>query len=139
MTRKLPSLFGSLVLAALLVAAPSGNALAELTGQVDLEHLGIAFTVPDQWQGQLMDAAVVLGGLREPGLILLLPHEHATLDDLRREASAGIAEVGTSCTSRRAAPIWTASVISGSVRTIPTATGRAVASASRPQSRGPAG
>ncbi len=96
MTRKLHPLFGSLVLAALLVAAPPGNARAELTGHVDLEHLGIAFTVPDQWQGQLMDAGVVLGGLREPGLILLLPHEHATLDDLRREASAGIAEEGVS-------------------------------------------
>lgn len=96
MTRKLHSHFGSLLLAALLVAAPPGNARAELTGRVDLEHLGIAFTVPDQWQGRLMDAAVVLGGLREPGLILLLPHEHATLDHLRREASAGIAEEGVS-------------------------------------------
>jgi hypothetical protein len=77
------------MLAALLQVAP---ARAQLSGQVDLAELGIAFTIPDKWVGQLTDEAFVMGGLEEPGLILMIQHHYRTLDEVRAEARKGIDE-----------------------------------------------
>ena len=82
----LPAVLALLALLALL-AVP---AAAQLSGQVDLDEIGVAFTIPEKWVGQLMDEAFVMGGLEEPGLILMVQHEYDTLDEIRAEAGKGI-------------------------------------------------
>lgn len=94
MNNTLPTLIASVAVAAVLLTVPLHGARAELTGRVDLEPLGVAFTVPEQWQGQRAEGMVVLGGQREPGLILLFQHAHESLEDIRREASGGIVDEG---------------------------------------------
>ncbi len=75
-----------------LAMMPADRLYAELTGRVELEQLGVAFSVPDQWRGQFGDAAIILGGLQEPGLILLVQHEYSSLEEIEREARTGISE-----------------------------------------------
>lgn len=79
-----------------LAIMPADRLYAELTGRVELEQFGVAFTVPDQWRGQLGDEAVILGGLQEPGLIILVQHEYSSLEDIEREARSGINDDGIS-------------------------------------------
>ena len=78
----------------LLLSLPVAQAGAQLTGQVDLEQIGVSFTIPDRWVGQLDDQAFVMGGQEEPGLILMVLHEFETLEEIRREAGQGIDDGG---------------------------------------------
>lgn len=83
---------GAVVIIGLLSGGP---AAAQLTGRVDVAELGLSFMVPEQWVGQFTEDAFVMGGLQEPGLILIMPHEYDSLDEMRREAQQGISEGAT--------------------------------------------
>lgn len=70
---------------------------SQTTGKVDLPNLGISFTIPEGWVGQLTDEAYVMGSNTEPGLVLMTAHKYSSLDELRTQAKAGIQdENGTS-------------------------------------------
>lgn len=65
---------------------------SQMTGKITLEHVGVEFTIPDGWIGQLTDAGIVLGSQTEAGAVMLTQHESNSLESLRQEAMKGIQE-----------------------------------------------
>ncbi len=67
------------------------------TGQPDKvknDEWGMRFTVPAGWTSRLTESGYVIGSNTEKGLILLLPNEAASLEEIRRGAREGITEAG---------------------------------------------
>lgn len=70
---------------------------AQLTGEVNYDHLGIRFQIPAGWLGQEMEGGILLGHNSIPGLVLVTLHEHNSLAALQQDARIGINEAnGTS-------------------------------------------
>ncbi len=70
---------------------------SQLTGVVNLEKIGISFTIPEGWMGQESDDMLILGSNTVPGIVIMTTHNY-TKEQLISEAKAGIQEEGTSLT-----------------------------------------
>lgn len=74
-----------------------GLSLFAQTGrEVVYRELGISFHIPEGWNGEERDEAFLMSSASEPGLILLMPHEYTSLDNIREEARRGIIDEGIS-------------------------------------------
>lgn len=62
------------------------------SGQKDFPSLGISLTIPSGWLGQENEAGYVMGSHSDPGLILIMPHQTQDLEQLKLEASQGVAD-----------------------------------------------
>ncbi|MDH3652213.1 MAG: hypothetical protein OEQ53_21170 [Saprospiraceae bacterium] len=65
---------------------------AQETGLKDFPNLGISFTIPEGWVGQVSDAGYVMGSYTEPGILMAMSHETKDLNQLKTEAAAGMAD-----------------------------------------------
>lgn len=67
------------------------------TGQSDKiknDEWGISFAVPAGWSARLTESGYVLGSRTVRGILLLLPNEAASLEEIRSGAHEGITEAG---------------------------------------------
>ena len=62
------------------------SSLAQTTGEVNFETLGIRFTIPDGWVGQEVDGGYVIGSNTEPGFAFLTLHQYTSVAQLTQEA-----------------------------------------------------
>lgn len=74
----------------LFIASLSGSLFGQQTGPVDYPALGIRFTIPEGWVGQEGDGGFMIGHYTIPGIIILSPHEVRQMEDMKREARAGM-------------------------------------------------
>ncbi len=74
----------------LLLIIITNHLLAQQTGKVTYETLGIAFTIPEGWVGQALEDGFIIGHQSEPGFILLSTHNEKTLEALKQTAVSGI-------------------------------------------------
>jgi hypothetical protein len=68
------------------------NVLAQATGEVNFETLGIRFTIPDGWVGQEVNGGYIVGSNTQPGFAFLTLHEYTTISQLTQQARQGISE-----------------------------------------------
>ncbi|NND08382.1 MAG: hypothetical protein HKN87_18540 [Saprospiraceae bacterium] len=66
--------------------------LAQETGSKSFPSLGIAFTIPNGWVGQETESGYLMGSHTVPGLLMVLPHQTQTLDQLKQEAEQGLVD-----------------------------------------------
>jgi hypothetical protein len=72
---------------------------AQKSGSVDYPALGLSFTIPSGWVGQETEGGFAIGHNSIPGIILMLPHETRTVEQLSQEAQQGIQDAnGTALT-----------------------------------------
>lgn len=70
------------------LAAWMQGAMAEgMTGTVYNKVAGLRFDVPEGWQAQLGETGYVLGSLKEPGVVLILPHPYTNMSQLQQESA----------------------------------------------------
>jgi hypothetical protein len=70
--------------------------VAQITGKVNYDNVGISFTIPDNWKGQEGDGMLILGSDITPGFVLVTTHNYTT-EQLIQESKNGInMEGGTS-------------------------------------------
>ena len=75
---------------ALIILFSGPFSTAQITGTVDLEALGITFTIPEGWVAQEMEGGYLLGSYTEPGIILLTTHSGNTIEELKSQADQGL-------------------------------------------------
>ncbi len=80
----------SVTVVALVAAVAAGVGAAQDGQVVDYPALGVRFTIPPGWTGRELDEMVVLASTTVPGLVVLRPHDHREIAELRAEAEAGI-------------------------------------------------
>lgn len=68
------------------------SSFSQKTGVVDYPYLGIKFTIPENWKGQETEEAFIIGSDTHPGLIVLIPHEAKSIQELEQAANQGISE-----------------------------------------------
>lgn len=95
-TQGVLSRFRSVLSLVFILFVSATNAVAQLTGRVDMPEIGLSFVIPEHWVGQPNGDVFVMGGMRDPGLILMVQHEYSTLDEIRSEARQGIVDTGVS-------------------------------------------
>jgi hypothetical protein len=76
----------------LFLFAGLSSAFAQKTGTIEYKHLGISFTIPDGWVGQEGDGVFLMGSNSIPGFIILTTNETKSMEGLKQEARAGLAE-----------------------------------------------
>ncbi|GAB5535112.1 MAG: hypothetical protein Rubg2KO_13610 [Rubricoccaceae bacterium] len=81
------SFFAFALLAFLIGLAAPEPAIAQQT--VDYPALGLSFEVPDGWQGQEGDGLYIVSH-PSGGMLVMMPHEASTLQELRAGAEAGV-------------------------------------------------
>lgn len=81
---------GSLVTGFLLIFIISS--FTQETGKKDFPELGISFTIPKGYYGQLSEDVYIIGSESFRGFIVLSTMEENDLDELRREVKNGIKE-----------------------------------------------
>lgn len=59
---------------------------AQMKGHVNLEQLGISFTIPDGWVGQEGEGAIILGSYSVPGMILMTTNDASDIEQLKMQA-----------------------------------------------------
>jgi hypothetical protein len=77
--------------------APPRPASAELTGD---PSLGFFFRAPEGWGGGQQGEVFLLGSDTHHGMILVMPHEMGTIEQMRAEAAQGLHDQGVSLTPR---------------------------------------
>lgn len=73
-----------------IIVAPIVS-MAQITGQVNYDKLGISFTIPTGWAGQESGDVLVMGSNSIAGMLLMTSHAY-TKQELIQEAKAGIDE-----------------------------------------------
>jgi len=76
----------------LLLIANTWQILAQQTGRIEYKELGIAFSVPEGWLGQVSGEYFIMGSNSIPGLILVTTHTSQTIQELDKEIRAGVTE-----------------------------------------------
>ncbi|MEM9833084.1 MAG: hypothetical protein AAF944_20790 [Bacteroidota bacterium] len=84
------SILASVLLSILTIAG--SDAFAQTTGEVDLETLGIRFTIPNGWMGQEIGGGYILGSNTESGFVFLTVHQYTSVAQLIQEAKKGLSE-----------------------------------------------
>lgn len=59
-------------------------------GEVGEPSLGFKFTPPEGWSPNQLQGGYLLGSQTQKGFVLILPHQYATLDELRAAAHEGL-------------------------------------------------
>jgi hypothetical protein len=80
-------------------ATPAARASAVGPGparEISDPDLGYMFSIPSGWQAQRRPGALVLGSGSIQGVVIVVPHEHGTLEALRAEATQGLTDDGLS-------------------------------------------
>lgn len=70
----------------------SFNGHAQLTGKIDYKPIGISFTIPAGWQGAESEYGLLLGHHTKPGMVLMLPNEASSMEDIRQAANENLNE-----------------------------------------------
>ena len=78
-----------LIITSLLICMP--DLQAQITGEVNYEQAGIAFTIPDGWFGQEAENLMVLGNNSLPGFMIITSHAYS-MDEIRDEMKKGYSE-----------------------------------------------
>lgn len=68
------------------------NNIAQQTGFIQYDQLGIGFTVPNGWVGQEGQGMFVMGSHTEPGLVLLMPQDYPDLQTMQNNMLMGYAD-----------------------------------------------
>lgn len=71
-----------------------GGAETGQSDQVNNDEWGLRFTVPAGWRARLTESGYVLGSKTVRGILLLLPNEASSLEEIRSGAQEGITEAG---------------------------------------------
>ncbi len=82
----------SLIFLAMLFAF--SPAFAQVTGQVEYKALGLKFTIPPTWVGQETEEGMLLGSNTEAGLLVVLPHEYTSFEQIKQGAEEGLIDEG---------------------------------------------
>lgn len=65
-----------------------------LPQQVEFQEMGLSFDIPQGWQGQMMEDAIVLGHQTLPGIIIITENLSQTTTELKNIAMKGVLEEG---------------------------------------------
>ena len=66
--------------------------IAQQTGDVFYDQLGIGFTIPEGWLGQEANGMFLMGSNTIPGLLLIMPQEATSLEAMKADLSNGYAD-----------------------------------------------
>ncbi len=77
-----------MILTGLLLRAMSSH--AGQIGKVDYPYLGIQFSVPAGWHGAESDDMFVMGSKTKSGLLVIMPNEARSPEQLKSEADQGV-------------------------------------------------
>ncbi|MBK7871842.1 MAG: hypothetical protein IPJ74_14765 [Saprospiraceae bacterium] len=69
---------------------------AQISGKIDNPYVGISFTIPEGWFGQESGDALLLASNTEVGLMIMMGHDYNSLEQIKKEADAGLNEDGIS-------------------------------------------
>ncbi|MFQ5605868.1 MAG: hypothetical protein ACE5HS_21570, partial [bacterium] len=75
-------------------SSQEGGAETGQSNRVKNDEWGIRFTIPAGWIARLTESGYVLGSKTVKGLLLLLPNEASSLEEIRIGAQEGIVEAG---------------------------------------------
>lgn len=67
-------------------------AFAQQTGTVDFPEVGLSFTIPSGWVGQVTGESFIIGHPTQPGFLLLSGHDAKTVQEMRATAAEGLAD-----------------------------------------------
>lgn len=67
---------------------------AQVTGLVEYKALGLKFTIPSNWVGQETEEGMLLGSNTEAGLLVVLPHEYTSFEQIKQGADEGLVDEG---------------------------------------------
>ncbi len=67
---------------------------AQVSGQVEYKSLGLRFTIPATWTGRETEEGLLLGSTAEAGLMVVMPHESPSFEQLKQEADLGFTDDG---------------------------------------------
>ncbi len=76
----------------LLAASLPMGLSAQDTGTVTFAELGLSFTIPGGWMGQVAGEGYIMASRTETGFILMSAHEHQTTDAMMAEARSGVSD-----------------------------------------------
>ncbi len=65
-----------------------------LPQQVEFQEMGLSFVIPQGWQGQMLEDAIVLGHQTLPGIIIITENLSKTTTELKNIAMKGVLEEG---------------------------------------------
>ncbi|MDX1942816.1 MAG: hypothetical protein SFU99_19790 [Saprospiraceae bacterium] len=69
---------------------------AQISGKIDNKYVGISFIIPEGWFGQESGDALLLASNTEVGLMAMTEHDYNNLEQIKKEADAGLNEEGVS-------------------------------------------
>ena len=92
------------LLFATLFASVSTLLSAQQSGSVNYPELGLSFDIPQGWVGQERGDIYLMGSHELPGLIILIPNEVSSFEQMRQEAYAGFQE-GTQTNLQLSSPL----------------------------------
>ena len=70
--------------------SPRGGAMTGQSDRVNNDEWGMRFTMPAGWIARLTESGYVLGSKTIKGILLLLPNEAFSLEEIRRGAQEGL-------------------------------------------------
>lgn len=79
-------------IASLILTLTVSQMQAQQSGNVSYPELGIEFTIPQGWVGQLNGEAYFIGHQSTPGFIMLTTHEAKSVEEMRQNASQGMVD-----------------------------------------------
>ena len=70
------------------------SVIAQATGTINYENLGLSFTIPEGWVGQETQIGYLMGSNTVPGMVLLIPHDQPySVSEIESQLKAGIQDM----------------------------------------------